>query len=206
MRFPIRSQILLPTSIVMVAAVLGSFAVSVWLAQRSARSRIQERIDDVTLILEQATFPLTDRVLQQMAGLTGADFVLVDETGRVTGASESSLSSAEALRAKQTGNTFGEAVRIADNEYFHRILPVKQFPIRNESATSCVLSRGRVPTHLAAGAGSNAHRGGYRTSGSDCVCVLDRRFRQQIDSCNRWPASKYLRRQLRGLRVTSAQR
>lgn len=160
MRFPIRSQILIPTSIVMVAAVLGSFVVSVRLTQRSARSRIQERIDDVTRILEQARFPLTDRVLQQMAGLTGADFVLVDETGRVTGASDSNLSSAEALSAKQTSNAFEEAVKIANNEYFHRVLPLSN----SRHATSLQLhaffpageyrriwQQALVPTLIAAG-------------------------------------------------------
>lgn len=126
MRFPIRSQILLPTSIVMIVAVLGSFAISVWMARRSARIRIQRRIDDVTKILERATFPLTDQVLLQMSGLTGADFVLVDESGDVLGASDPKLSTKK--YATTEGNVelgIGEAIAVGDKQFFHRRLPVR---------------------------------------------------------------------------------
>ena len=124
MRLPIRFQILLPTSIVMVAVVLGSFTVSLWIAQRSAKTRIQQRIDDVTQILEQTTFPLTDPVLQQMSGLTGADFVLVDEAGGVTGTSDASLTPPSALNVDQPETSELDEVSIADGRYFHRVLPL----------------------------------------------------------------------------------
>lgn len=123
MRFPIRAQILFPMSIVMVTAVLGSFLVNVWLAQRSVKGRIQQRFEDVTTILEGSTFPLTDRVLQQMAGLTGADFVLVDDAGNFLGTSAPSLLTMETLGMDWlAAPNVDEVSTIAERQYFHRVM------------------------------------------------------------------------------------
>lgn len=125
MRFSIRSQILLSTALVMLAVVLGSFGVSVWLTRQSAADRIQRRIEEVSDILQQSAFPLTDRVLSQMSGLTGAEFALVDESGHVTRASQGAFLRAQLppARGKAT-NGLGEVVSINGHLYFHRVLPL----------------------------------------------------------------------------------
>lgn len=123
MRFPIRSQILLSTSIVMLAVVLGSFAINVRLVQQAEATRIQQRIERVSGILEESTFPLTDRVLQQMAGLTGAEFVLMDETGDVSGSSDSEFSRLGFSPEKiESADGLGATVMVGNNQYFHRVV------------------------------------------------------------------------------------
>ena len=161
MRFPIRSQILLPMSVVMLLAVLGSSAISVWLARRSARARIQKRIDGVTRILERSTFPLTDQVLSQMSGLTGADFVLLDESGQVIGASDSSLLVDRIATSNvEVAVGLGEMLTIAGEQFFHRQLPVRSAQYGTELQLHAFFSadefqriwqRSLLPSVLAAG-------------------------------------------------------
>lgn len=133
MRFPIRSQILLPTSIVMIVVVCVSAVINTWLAQRSARDRIQQRVEEVSKILEHASFPLTDRVLEQMAGLAGAEFVLMAENGATLGTSNGSFSNTEVRSTDRHGVGLGEIESIAGNQYFHQVLP---------------LNNGRLPSGL----------------------------------------------------------
>lgn len=126
MRFPIRSQILLPTSIVMLTVVLGSFAINVRLVQQTEAARIEQRIEEVSRILEASSFPLTDRVLQQMAGLTGAEFVLLDENGGLSGTSDTELSSSSFPREEPEPTVgLGETLVVGNNRFFHRIVPLR---------------------------------------------------------------------------------
>lgn len=127
MRFPIRIQILLPTSLVMLVVVLGSFCVNTWLAQRSAKLRIQGRIDEVTKILERSIFPLTDGVLEQMAGLTGAQFVLINQAGDIVGrSSPGQFGDGLGLQAAdvKAPTGLGALVSVDRKDYFHRVLPM----------------------------------------------------------------------------------
>ena len=53
-------------------------ATSGYLGARPARNQQEESLRRVVATLTEAAFPLTDRVLRQMSGLSGADFVLLD--------------------------------------------------------------------------------------------------------------------------------
>src|SRR5437016_11031777 len=76
MRWRIRSQLLVPL-LLLLLAVAG---ISTWTAlasARRARRQIEERDRNVADSLALANFPLTDAILQQVKRLSGADYLLV---------------------------------------------------------------------------------------------------------------------------------
>ncbi|HVC98700.1 MAG TPA: HAMP domain-containing sensor histidine kinase [Pirellulales bacterium] len=83
MRWPIRHQILLPFAGMMLVAVAGVSVLNAFLATRHAEERIDEQVRGVAGTLLDSNFPLTDAVLAVMRGLSGAEFVLTDDKGRV---------------------------------------------------------------------------------------------------------------------------
>lgn len=81
MRFSIRLQLLLP----LLALMLGLVAASTWSAWSSgqrARRQIEKQIDDIATTAGDATFPVNRQILHLMRGLSGADFLLCDESRR----------------------------------------------------------------------------------------------------------------------------
>lgn len=84
MRWGIRSQLLVP----LLTLLLGGVGVSAWTAVRSAeraRQQIDAQVRNVARVLSESSFPLTAKVLEQMKGLSGAEYLLVDADGRRVG-------------------------------------------------------------------------------------------------------------------------
>jgi signal transduction histidine kinase len=78
MRWSIRLQLLLPMGCaVVLASILATGITSYWIAQR-VRNEQTDRLRRMVQILADAKFPPTDSVLEQMRGLSGAEFVLVE--------------------------------------------------------------------------------------------------------------------------------
>ena len=72
MRRPIQIQLLLPfLSVVLLAIVLACVTIA-YLGTTRARNQQEENLRRVVGTLTEAAFPLTDRVLRQMSGLSGA--------------------------------------------------------------------------------------------------------------------------------------
>ena len=85
MRRPIQIQLLLPfLSVVLLAIVLACVTIA-YLGTTRARNQQEENLRRVVGTLTEAAFPLTDRVLRQMSGLSGADFVVLDDENRIQG-------------------------------------------------------------------------------------------------------------------------
>ncbi|MBN2578603.1 MAG: HAMP domain-containing histidine kinase [Pirellulales bacterium] len=83
MRWSIRLQLLLPmVSAVLLASFLATGITAYWIARR-VRVEQAERMRRTVQTLADATFPLTDKVLDQMSGLSGAEFVLMEEGSRL---------------------------------------------------------------------------------------------------------------------------
>src|SRR5262245_58585954 len=81
MRWSIRYQLLVP----LVTLLLGVLGVSGWAALAAAgraRQQLENQVRDVARTLGGASFPLTANVLEQMKGLSGAEYVLVRPDGR----------------------------------------------------------------------------------------------------------------------------
>ena len=83
MRWPIQIQLLLPfLSVVLLAIVLACVTIA-YLGTTRARDQQEENLRRVVGTLTEATFPLTNRVLRQMSGLSGAEFVVLDGQSRL---------------------------------------------------------------------------------------------------------------------------
>ncbi len=87
MRRPLRFQLLVPVLAVVILAIVGSSALSAYLAVDWLRQRQQESLARVVATLTDASFPLTESVLKKMSGLSGAEFVVLDSSGGVRGSS-----------------------------------------------------------------------------------------------------------------------
>lgn len=85
MRWPIRLQLLLPNLAVATVAILLLSVAMAFVSSRREREQQQMRLSQAVSTLAAATFPLTDPVLEQMTGLSGADFVVLDANGSVRG-------------------------------------------------------------------------------------------------------------------------
>ncbi len=83
MRWPIRNQIFLPVATLLLVAI-ASIAVllAAVAARRSSRERM-EQVERVVATLNEATFPFTENVLTKMRGLSGAEYVTLDEGGHI---------------------------------------------------------------------------------------------------------------------------
>jgi len=84
MRWSIRNQILVPFAAVLLVAVGTISFASSWLAVRRSERTTLARLESVLQTLESATFPFSDRVLEQMHGLSEAHFAVVDRAGQLT--------------------------------------------------------------------------------------------------------------------------
>ncbi len=83
MRRPIQIQLLVPMlSVVVLAIVLASGAGGYYGAMRQRQSQ-EDSLRRVVATLAEPNFPLTEAVLQQMSGLSGAEFVFLDAKRKV---------------------------------------------------------------------------------------------------------------------------
>ena len=83
MRRPIQIQLLVPTlSVVVLAIALASGASGYFGAMRQRQSQ-EESLRRVVATLTEGRFPLTETVLRQMSGLSGAEFVFLDANQNV---------------------------------------------------------------------------------------------------------------------------
>jgi len=83
MRWPIQVQLLIPILLVVSLAIVLASAITAYFGSVRDRRQQEDRLRRVVATLMEASFPLTERVLQQMQGLSGAEFVLVDERGQI---------------------------------------------------------------------------------------------------------------------------
>src|ERR1700693_2598205 len=83
MRWPIRNQIFLPVATLLLVAI-ASIAVllAAIAARRSSRERM-ERVERVVATLDEASFPFSENVLTKMRGLSGAEYVTLDDQGAI---------------------------------------------------------------------------------------------------------------------------
>ncbi len=73
MRLGVRGQLLLPVTVVVIGFVFVCVALA-YEAVRRERGALNDRLNHIAKTLDSATFPLTPPVLEQMHGLTGADY------------------------------------------------------------------------------------------------------------------------------------
>ncbi|QDV78662.1 sensor histidine kinase [Botrimarina mediterranea] len=138
MRIPIRFQLMGP--LVAVAAVSLATVAVVYgqLATRQTRQRIERQVSGVTQVLRESSFPLTDKVLQQMAGLAGAELLLTDDAGTPIAASSRRADAAatavnESSHSTTADQSLGKTLTTPAGVYFHSTWPVDR-PDRSGAA------------------------------------------------------------------------
>ncbi|MCA9072777.1 MAG: HAMP domain-containing histidine kinase [Planctomycetaceae bacterium] len=83
MRWPIRFQWLVPFGTILVVAVTVTSVSSAWLAARRNTAVTIEQMNRVIETLRNSRFPFSVNVLEQMRGLSGAEFAAFDQQGRL---------------------------------------------------------------------------------------------------------------------------
>ncbi len=116
MRWPIRNQILLPFAIVQTIAVAVLSFSAAWMAADRAEKVAFERLERVVATLGNASFPIRTPILEQMKGLSGADFIASDSGLRVT---------ASTLTDEQASLILAMPRSTAESGRLGRLLPVR---------------------------------------------------------------------------------
>src|SRR5262245_49349734 len=81
-QWPIRRQILIPFAGLLVVAMTTVTIAAAWLATAGSERETVQQLQRVADTLSAAHFPVTGKVLEQMKGLSGADFVALDDGGQ----------------------------------------------------------------------------------------------------------------------------
>jgi signal transduction histidine kinase len=87
MQSTLRHQILIPFAALLALAVLGLTVLNAYLGARRVTLETEAQLRQVARTLLEAKFPLNDRVLEQMHGLTGAHFFITAQDGKLQAAS-----------------------------------------------------------------------------------------------------------------------
>ncbi len=125
MRWPLRYQILIPFAGVMLAVLVGVSLLNAYLAARRSSQETVRQLREVARTLAEASFPLTDTVLAQTHGLSGAHFVLTQHGGQVIAASLPDVPAAiDAAPGAASWNQLelGQPIDVGPERYFHAAL------------------------------------------------------------------------------------
>jgi len=132
MRYPIRVQLLVPTFSIVVLAIALATVTSVHFSVSGASRRQADQLGRVVATITEGGFPPTARVLQQMRGLSGGEFVLLDENGQAVhntiALSDDEQSLLRAIEPQEPLDSFTSAsvVRLSHGDYYAEALPVQQ--------------------------------------------------------------------------------
>lgn len=121
MRWPLRQQLFLPFTVLLLSTVAMVSALNAYLSARSHRDRVQGQLRNIATTLAPGRFPLTGSVLQQTHGLSGAHFVVATPSGRVVAASDPNMRSVPEGTTPQSPAevTLGAAVAVNGTRYLH---------------------------------------------------------------------------------------
>jgi signal transduction histidine kinase len=124
---------------IMLLAVIVIGGVGAFLSVRATKATIAARIDGVAQILERSNFPLTDTVLRQMRGLSGAEMAVVDKSGRIISTSGLPADMTQMITggSKHDSDSFELADRqwMPHDGFFHTTVPLKKRTGRDDAAT-----------------------------------------------------------------------
>lgn len=123
MRLPLQIQIVAPLMVVTAATVAALATFQAISAARRSQEQIETQLADVARTLQGSNFPLTQPVLQQMKGLSGADFVLETPLGTLFSTLELPDGKIQLPRTKNgaAGRQFElrNLIELQGRDYFH---------------------------------------------------------------------------------------
>jgi signal transduction histidine kinase len=125
-RWPLRYQILLPFGGVMLAVVIVVSLLDALLAARRSQAQIERQLNGVAQTLLKANFPLTDAVLKQTSGLSGAEFLLTDDRGTLRATSLRGIETAGMpLVASPAGKIqLIQVIDLANGQFYHTAITI----------------------------------------------------------------------------------
>jgi signal transduction histidine kinase len=82
-RWSIRNQILVPFAVLQIFALTALTLAATLFSVRRVERETDRRLQSVVSTLQETSFPLTENVLQQMRGLSGAEFAVVGDDDHV---------------------------------------------------------------------------------------------------------------------------
>lgn len=145
MRRPIQQQVLIPMLVVVLAGVAVASVAGAWMGARFAREQERDNLQRLAGTLADAGFPLSENVLQKMAGLSGADFVVLSHDGQIQQATVD-LSEQEAAQLKQLDQSSGSrplppdlTLSLTAGRYRATRLTIRAAPPRTEAQVLYVL-------------------------------------------------------------------
>ena len=120
---------------VMLITLLGVSLLNAYLSAQKAKSQIHGQLRGVAGTLSRSTFPLTDSVLQQISGLSGAKFAVVDKSGKLMASSEKMVIPPDVSRVHQAGEeaVLGKVVHLNNESYFHTVIELSRQPNINKT-------------------------------------------------------------------------
>lgn len=131
--------------VVVLACVAVASVAGAWTGARFAREQERDNLRRLASTLADAGFPLTENVLRQMAGLSGADFVVLSDSGDVI-RSTIVLAQEEATTLKgldERSDPFRQGsdgtVTLASKRYLAARLPVRTAAPSGVPQSLCVL-------------------------------------------------------------------
>lgn len=130
MRRPIQFQLLLPMLTVVVLAIALASLGSAYFGGMRAKQAQDESLRRVVATLTEAWFPLSEPVLRQMSGLSGAEFVLLDERDSLQASTlplnADDLGQIRAIHSDPTTSNLAQrpAISLAGRVYLSQRVPV----------------------------------------------------------------------------------
>lgn len=151
MRWPIRNQILLPLVLIQLLVVTGMSSLAAWWSLARVEQGIDQRLTELSRSLTAASYPLNDSVLNQLRGLTGAEFILRNSDAQVIAATGPRLTPPE-IDEINLPQTEASRVRVEHAGYM-----LTRVPLAGPSRGMDVLIL--YPNHLIRAARADAVRG-----------------------------------------------
>ncbi len=126
MRWPLRNQILVPFVLLLLGVICTVSALNAWLATQRTKNQIEEQLQGIAATLADSSFPLTDMVLRQMHGLSGAEFVLTAD-GRALATSGLTLPADGTSLAVEDSQQLrlGPPVTVGEQRFFEMVLAIR---------------------------------------------------------------------------------
>tara|TARA_R110002111_G_scaffold67_2_gene601 strand:+ start:21196 stop:22626 length:1431 start_codon:yes stop_codon:yes gene_type:complete len=128
MRWPLRYQILIPMVGIMVCAIVSVTLWHAYLSTTQIKLQIRDQFRQIAHTLNDATFPLTAAVLNQTKGLSGADFVLVDQNGEILSSTRPDFVPQKMTQEPPEWNSLqiSDVIQTGDAHFFRAVVKIQQ--------------------------------------------------------------------------------
>ena len=128
MTLSLRTQILVPFAAMTLLVLFAVAMFNAYLGSQRAKQDVQKRIVDVVETLQNSSFPLTDAVLSQMSGLSGAQFMISHRGGKISASTlPTEIEFAPDVQESSEDELLGDPIEVAGADYFYSKVRLSRF-------------------------------------------------------------------------------